>query len=357
MRIATLSHAGVFHTERWVRHLASRGHEVRLWSLEPPSPGLACERLPALPLPGVLRYPLAAPALARALDAFRPDVVDAHYVPNYGLLGVLAGVRPLAVSAWGSDLLVAGNRDMFQRARARFVLQRAQLVLADGDNLAEAALRLGAARARLRMVPWGVDRDRFRPGQRERGLVLSTRMHESVYDIPTVLRGMAEVMRLRPEVRLCIAGDGSLRTAHERLAAEILPVGRYEFLGRLGPEALAHRLGRAEVYVSASRSDSTSVSLLEAMSAGAVAVVSDIPGNRPWVRAGESGLLFTPGDAAGLAAAVCRALADDPWRMHAREYASADVARRGDWHRNLARIEAMFAALAAGAPLPPESAT
>lgn len=352
MRIATLSNASVFHTERWVRHWQSRGHDVRLWSLEAPSVGLECHRLPAPALPGALRYPLAAGRLARELRAFDPDVVDAHYVPNYGLLGVLTGVRPLAVSAWGSDLLVAGPRDPLQRARAHFVLRRADLVLADGVNLAEAARALGAPPERLRMVPWGVDRSRFRPGVREPGRVLSTRMHEPVYDIPTVLRGMAEVMRSQPHVRLHIAGDGSLRGAHERLAAELLPAGRYAFLGRLSADALADELGRAEVQVSASLSDSTSVSLLEAMSAGAIAVVSDIEGNRAWVRDGESGLLFRPGDAAGLATAVLRALTDGDWRARASDRAAAEIAARGDWHRNMARIEDMFSALAAGRPLP-----
>lgn len=352
MRIATLSNAAVFHTVRWVRHFRDRGHEVRVWSLESPAPGFECTPLPNLPLPGVLRYPLATPALARALREFRPDVVDAHYVPNYGLLGVLAGVRPLSVSAWGSDLLLAAGRSHFQRARARHVLASAQLVLTDGENLARAAASLGAPESTLRMVPWGVDRKRFRPGVREPGLLLSTRMHETVYDLPTVLRAAAEVMRTRPEATLAIAGEGSLRGSLERLAADLLPAGRYRFLGRLSPESLADWLGRAELYVSSSLSDSTSVSLLEAMSAGAVPVVSDIEGNRPWVRDGDSGRLFPPGDSAALARAIEGALSDDAWRARARAQGAAEIAARGDWHVNLARIEALFEALAAGRPLP-----
>ncbi len=356
MRIATLSNASVLHTVRWVRHLRSRGHEVRVWSLEPAMEGFECERLPAPPLPGALRYPLAAPALARSLRAFAPDLVDAHYVPNYGLLGVLAGIRPLAVSAWGSDLLLAGGRDAFQRARARFVLTRAQLVLTDGANLALAAARLGAARETLRMVPWGVDRQRFRPGVRQRGLILSTRMHEPVYDMPTVLRAAADVLCAHPEATLAIAGEGSLRPSLERLASQTLPAGRYQFLGRLTAESLADWLGRSELYVSASLSDSTSVSLLEAMAAGAVPVVSDIEGNRPWVTDRRNGRLFRPGDPSALAAAMHESLSDDGWRDNARKSGEEEIARRGDWQVNLARIESMFEALVSGSPLPGDSA-
>lgn len=351
MRIATLSNAAVFHTVRWVRHFRARGHEVRVWSLEPPMAGFECERLPAPPLPGALRYPLAAPALARALRAFRPDLVDAHYVPNYGLLGVLAGVRPLSVTAWGSDLLVAGGRDPLQRLRARHVLGRADLILADGDNLAAAAAALGAPRERLHMVPWGVDRSLFRPGERESGLLVSTRMHEPVYDLETLLRGVAPVMHARADTRLVVAGDGSLRAELERLAAAELPRGRWSFVGRLAAADMAALLGRSDVFLSASLSDSTSVSLLEAMAAGAVPVVSDIEGNRPWVRDGDNGRTFRPGDAAALSAALEAALGDAGWRGRARAAASADVAQRGDWQVNLARIERLFEALASGRSL------
>ncbi len=353
MRIATLSNAAVVHTRRWVEHLRARGHDVRLWSLERGPAELDARPLPVAPLPGVLRYPLATPALARALRAFRPDVVDAHFVPNYGLLGALAGARPLSVAAWGSDLLVSGGRDPLQRARTRFVLRRASLVLADADNLADAAVRLGAPPGTVRAIPWGVDRTRFAPAPaRERGLLLSTRMHEPVYDMPTLMWGVARVMAKRPGTFLAIAGDGSLRGALEAQAAASLPAGRFRFLGRLEPAELAGWLGRAEVYLSASRSDSTSLSLLEAMSAGALPVVSDIEGNREWVADGEGARLFRVGDADAVAAALRAALDDEAWARAARERNARVIAERGDWHRNMARIEAAFEALAAGRPLP-----
>jgi len=353
VRIATLSNAAVVHTQRWVEHFRARGHEVGLWSLEPGPPRLGARPLPRLPLPGFLRYPLAAPALRRELAAFAPDVVDAHFVPNYGLLGALAGRRPLAVTAWGSDLLVVGPRDALQRARARFVLRRADLVLADSGNLAAAARRLGAAPARVREIPWGVDLRRFRDRDaREPGLLLSARMHEPVYDIPTVLRGAAVVLARLPHARLVVTGDGSLRPALERMAAELLPRGRVTFTGRLELDTLAAWLARAEVYLSASRSDSTSLSLLEAMACGAVPVVSDLEGNREWVGEGDGARLFPPGDAAGLAAAALRALDDPGWTAAARARNRAVVTERADREANMARIEALFAELAGAAREP-----
>lgn len=357
MRIATLSNAAVVHTTRWVDHFRARGHEVRLYSLEdgPGVPGPGGVRLPSAPLPGALRYPLAWPRLAHELEGFAPDLIDAHFVPNYGLLGALSGRRPLSVAAWGSDLLLTANRDPLHRARTRFVLRRADLVLCDAHNLAAAARRAGAPAAIVRALPWGVDRARFRPAsERERGLMLSTRMHEPVYDLPALFAAAAPVLAAHPHATLAVAGDGSLRQALESLATRLLPAGRVRFLGRLSPEALAGWLARAEIYLSASHSDSTSQSLLEAMAAGALPVVSDIEGNREWVAEGDGARLFPAGDSAGCARAIEAALGDAEWAARARARNAAVIAERADWHVNLARIESWFQALAAGEPLPPE---
>jgi L-malate glycosyltransferase len=338
------------HTRRWVEHFRARGHEVRLWSLERDDAALGAAHLPAAPLPGFVRYPLAAPALARALEAFGPDLVDAHYVANYGMLGALVDRHPLSVAAWGSDLLPAVPHGPLQRARARFVLSRADLVLTDAENLARAARALGARPERVHAIPWGVDLDRFRPGpEREPELLISTRMHEPVYDLPTLIAGVAPVLEARPRARLVVAGDGSRRPELERLAARRLPPGRFTFTGRLDPATLAGWLGRAAVYLSASRSDSTSLSLLEAMASGAVPVMSDIEGNREWIEDGAGGRLFAGGDAAGLTRALEQALADRTWAERARAHNRRVVEVRGDWSRNMAVIEAQFEAVARAA--------
>ena len=349
MRIATLANASVGHTERWVEFFRGRGHEVALWSLEPGPPALGARPLPVLPLPGALRYPLAVPALMRELATFAPDLVDAHYVPNYGLMGALAGHRPLVINPWGSDLLVAGRRDPLQRARARWVLSRADLVIADAENLGAAALALGARPERTRVLPWGVDLAQFRAGDaREPGLLLSTRMHEEIYDLGTVIDAVAPVLASRPGARLVVTGEGSLRASLERRAAERLPPGRFTFTGRVTAAEMAGWLARAELVISASHSDSTSVSLLEAMASGAVPVVSDIPGNRAWVTEGDGARMFPPGDARALTAALTRALDDDGWRAATRARNRSVVEARADRACNMGQVESWFAALAHG---------
>jgi glycosyltransferase involved in cell wall biosynthesis len=346
VKIACLSNASAVHTAPWVDYFRGRGHEVRLYSLEPDLANRGVVALPRLPLPGLLRYPLAAPALRRALAEFAPDLVDAHFVPNYGLLGALSGWRPLCVTAWGSDLLL-GMSSALRRARARWVLARADRVLVDAENLARAARDLGAPAEKVLVIAWGVEMSRFdRAAPREPGLMVTTRMHEPVYDVPVVLHAAAMAMRERQDLRLVVAGDGSLRPQLELQARALLPAGRFEFVGRVDAPTMAVLLGRAEIYLSASRSDSTSVSLLEAMAAGAVPVLSDLEANREWVADGDGARLFRVGDPSAAADALRAALQDPGWRERARRRNRTAVEVRASRERNMAAIESEFRRLA-----------
>jgi glycosyltransferase involved in cell wall biosynthesis len=173
-------------------------------------------------------------------------------------------------------------------------------------------------------------------------------MHEPVYGLDTVIDAATQVLAARPGTRLVLLGDGSLRGELERRAASRLPAGRFTFTGRVTPAQMAEWLARAEVFVSASYSDSTSVSLLEAMASGAVPVVTDIPGNREWVGEDDGARLFAAGDRSALARAIERALADPGWCESARARNRAVVEARADRTRNMARVEGWFAALAGG---------
>lgn len=348
MRLLVLGDAPNIHTRRWVGYFAERGHDVHVASCER-SDDLAgaFHALPAPPLPRALRYPLAAPALRALIARLRPDVINAHFVPNYGFMTALAGGHPHALTVWGSDVLLSAKASALHRARARWALARADLVLTDADMLTDAVVDLGVPRARTLMAPLGVDTRLFAPPPpqtRNPALpqLLSTRRLEPVYDIPTVLAA-ARAAATRASFALEIAGDGSLRGALEAAATD-LP--RTRFLGALPESGIASALQRADVYISASLSDSTSVSLLEAMACGAFPVVSDIPANREWIDDGVNGLLFPCRDAAALAARLCEALADPARREAAATHNRALVERRASRALCFGAIEAGLEQLA-----------
>ena len=290
MRIATLSNASVEHTRRWValvpRARARGARVVARGAARRASRRSACR---GAPLPGFLRYPLALPALERALERFAPDLVDAHYVPNYGLLGALAGRRPLSVTAWGSDLLVAGPART-AAARARPLRAAARRPGAGGrGEPGRGGPRAGGRAREGAHDPLGRGSRPLPAGRGARARPAGERAHARAGLRPRDHPARGEAGAGAPTRARAWSWPGRAACAPRSSgqAAALLPAGRWRFAGRLGPEELAALLARADVYLSASRSDSTSVSLLEAMAAGAVPVVSDIEGNREWVARGR----------------------------------------------------------------------
>jgi len=349
MRIALLGNAEAIHTRRWAGILRARGHDVRVFSLErPPHDDAAgVQVLPSLPLPRVLRYPLARGAFADALDAFAPHLVEAHFVPNYGFLAALVGRRPFAVQCWGSDLLVSAAKSALHARRARFALTRADVVIADARVLGEAARSYGAPPERLLVVPWGADLARFPLAPASASPhVVSVRQLEPLYDVATLVEALPAVRVAVPALTVTIAGDGPERAALEARASALGLAQCVRFVGRVPHDRLPSLLGEAAAYVSTSRSDSTSISLLEAMSSGATPVISDIPGNREWLSE-ESARFFPVGDARALSLALIDVLGDAAFRRAARLANRARVEQDGDWGANVARIEARYQALVA----------
>ena len=357
MRLAFLADASLPHTLRWVNHFAARGHECLLMSVERGT-GYAC-RVADLPargsLPRFLRYTLAVRQVQALLRDFRPAVVNAHFLPNYGWLAARAGCRPLVLTTLGSDILLVPQRSPLHAWRTRYVLSRSDAVTADAAMLAAALGAFGVPATKILTVPFGIEASRFAaPAEKPAGplVVLSTRRLEPVYDVATLLRACA---RLEPRERASlswrVAGSGSQEPAL-RAQAAALPV---TFLGWLDAAALDRELGGAHLYVSTSLSDSTSVSLLEAMAAGCLPVVSDLPANREWITDGDNGLLFPVGDDAALAACLRRAAGDAGWRAQAARRNRELVAARATWETNMEAVEALFTRLASPAPAGPRA--
>ncbi len=362
LRLLVLASGDVVHTRRWVTFFRSRGHEVKLATLEPsPERDLDETILPSvIRKPMILRYSLAVPALVRLVRAYGPDLVSAHYVPGYGFLAALAPeARPLAVSCWGSDLLVNAGRSPLHRFRAALVLRAGSLFTCDARVLADKLTRMGVDRRKIICSPLGIEKDIFFPGvsapeppSARRGgpgrpvNIISTRRLEPVYCVDTLLRASLLLREEGWNFRLIVAGDGSQRPALEHFSGSYSPDGHLsEFIGWLPPERMADSLRASDIYVSCSRSDGASVSLLEALACGAFPVVSDIPGNREWIQDGVNGLLFPAGDFGRLSECLARAMTDCELRRKARERNFRLIEERALWERNMQAVEEKFIAL------------
>jgi glycosyltransferase involved in cell wall biosynthesis len=162
----------------------------------------------------------------------------------------------------------------------------------------------------MTVVNFGVD-DLSGGGEKKGKLIYSNRLHEPLYRIDRAIDLFFDFMAVNPGWKMVVAGQGSLSGALKEKAQTNAGAKSIEFVGWLKPEENLDFYRKASIYLSLPRSDATSVSLLEAMSAGCIPVVSDLPANREWVRDGVNGIIFNGSRENPLT----RALALDPERV------------------------------------------
>lgn len=98
---------------------------------------------------------------------------------------------------------------------------------------------------------------------------------DSIKDHATLIRALALVGRVRPDVRLELVGDGALRGRLEALCTSLGVGSRVRFLGRVPAEA---HLPTWDVYVhSTTVAEGMGIAVAEAMLTGLPCVVSDLP--------------------------------------------------------------------------------
>jgi len=230
--------------------------------------------------------------------------------------------------------------------RTRKVIKRATAITSDADVMTRRLIQLGARPDRVTTFPMGVDRSVFRPtsGGDRSGLlrIISNRKLEPVYNVETILAAFPSVIRNEPEAILTIAGDGELSSTLRATAARLVPGDSIRFVGQLAHHQLPDLLGQHDIYVSMALSDTTSVSLLEAMACGLLPIVSDIAANREWIEHNENGILVSPRDINRLSKAIIEVWRNPGLRRSAAARNARIIEERADWHDNMGVLKGLF---------------
>jgi len=337
------------NTANYVRPLRAMGHEVRLLSLRSPVAALQQPWVESLNVGGKWEYLFRWRDIRKWIRKNDPDLLIGYRLTSYGLLAALSGFRPLAVTATGFDVLWnSGPTTRLRRAMVRYVLSRADLCICWEQHLADALPREGLTLETF-VQPRGVPLERFTPGtippEDRPPVVVSTRTLKKWYRVDILLRAFCKVSAAVPNSRLRIIGDGPEKANLERLTEELGLGDRVSFLGRVEPDGVAETLAESSVYVTQIAFDGVSASLLEAMASRVFPVVPDIAANRTWVTDGQGALLFPPGDEAGLASCLIRALNEPRLRSTAAEINLRVVSQRGNRETNMRRIADRFVSL------------
>ncbi|HXY13182.1 MAG TPA: glycosyltransferase [Terriglobales bacterium] len=126
-------------------------------------------------------------------------------------------------------------------------------------------------------------------------------------DHVTLLQALAITRDLRSDLQLWIVGGGPLEFALREIAGRL---GLNECVTFFGEQAdISSFIVAADLFVNSSVSEGLPVSLLEAMSVGLPAVVTDVGGMGEIARLSGAITLVPPSDPKGMAMALCKAVA------------------------------------------------
>ncbi|MFF4602408.1 glycosyltransferase family 4 protein [Streptomyces sp. NPDC001339] len=348
-----------FHIRDLADHLIRRGHQVSVLAPaddETPVPPYVVPAGRAVPVPyngSVARLNfgfLSAARVRRWLQNNAFDVIHIHEPasPSLGLLSCWAAQGPIVATFHTSN----------PRSRAMIaaypILQPALEKISARIAVSEYARRtlvehLGGDAV---VIPNGVDVDFFARAEPKaawqgRTMGFVGRIDEPRKGLPVLMKALPRILAEVPDARLLVAGRGDEREAVAGLPADLR--SRVEFLGMVSDEDKARLLRSVDLYIAPNTGgESFGIVLVEAMSAGAPVLASDLDAFAQVLGQGEAGELFTNEDADALATAAVRLLGDPARLAELRERGSRHV-RRFDWSTVGADILAVYETVTAGA--------
>jgi glycosyltransferase involved in cell wall biosynthesis len=225
---------------------------------------------------------------------------------------------------------VASGRGSPMRRRLHGLAERILLRLAPPSRVVHVSARAlaqaaPASNGRLVLVPNGIDLDRGpAPGARARVrgalgvpaeacVVTSVARLAPQKGLDLLLEAWVQAVGKRGSSRLWIAGDGPARAALEAAGSRLGLDGELALLGRR--DDVKDVLAATDVFVLASRAETTPIALLEAMAAGLPCIATDVGDCRAMLGDGAAGRVVAPGDVAGLAAALREVVSDGALRQ------------------------------------------
>src|SRR4051794_8515244 len=303
-------------------------------------------------------------ALVGAVRRFRPDIVHTH-TAKAGMLGRLAALamrpRPIIVHTYHGHVLegyFGPLRNAFYRALERGLARISDTLIGVSRATVDDLVRLRVARRnKFRVVPIGLDLDRFVTATHEDGSrfrddagasggehVLLTFVGRLVpiKRVDVLLRALARARAADPRIRLAIVGDGELRGELEQLAARLGVAEHVWFAGYrddMLPVAAA-----ADLAVLSSDNEGTPVSLIEAAAAATPAATTGVGGVADVVTP-ETGIVVPAGDSDALGDAFARLAGDPVLRGQMGKRARDHVKTRYSVERLVADIDDLYSEL------------
>lgn len=312
--------------------------------------------------------------LREIVGQVRPDILHAHSPALNGLAAIRAGRRfgiPVVyeVRAFWEDAAVDhgtssewGLRYRLTRALETSVLKQADGVTTICEGLRADIVARGISGEKVVVIPNAVDLDKFTfstdkdeslageldlQGRTVLGFIGSFYAYEG---LDLLIRAFPSILNYAPEARILLVGGGPEEERLRALAEDTGVTAQVIFCGRVPHDQVQRYYDLVDIFVyprSPMRLTDlvTPLKPLEAMAKGRLVVASDVGGHRELIRNGETGELFSAGDADALAKVVETLLnTKDTW-LQRREVARRYVEEERNWPVSVARYRTLYESL------------
>ena len=282
------------------------------------------------------------------------DIHTVHAGPLDTVLPMIAGHIdcPLVGMSWGSDVLVNASENFSVREQLIRTLSNVDALIVDCRAVINRLTHwVPDLNIPYIQFPWGVDLDRFgtlpkvhslalreRLGWIDKTVIISTRSWSSLYGIPALIQAFSLLSKQLPDARLVLIGDGDLRENVFSQIKQLKLEDKIHCPGHLEEEELPLWYGAADLYISTSLSDGSSVSLLEAMACGLPVIAHHEHGNLEWITDKENGLLVNCQEPEKIKDAVLHSVQSRDLLKKMGLANRKKIVDKADWHSNSHKI-------------------
>jgi phosphatidyl-myo-inositol alpha-mannosyltransferase len=353
-----------FHVRDLAEYYLAQGHEVSVLAPaddDTPLPHYVVASGRAVPVRyngSVARLtfgPLTAARVGRWIERGQFDVLHLHEpsTPSVSLLALWAAEGPVVATFHTSNLRSRVMQAAYPLLRPGLEKINGRIAVSE-DARRTVTTHVGGDAV---VIPNGVYVDRFAsalPRVQWQGtaqaptIAFLGRIDEPRKGLPVLSRALPQVVAAHPGLRVLVAGHGDEEAARERMSPDVSAA--CEFLGGVSDEDKAALLASVDLYVAPhTGGESFGIVLIEAMSACAPVLASDLAAFSRVLDGGTAGGMFASEDADDLARHLLALLADPARRaeLGARGRKRAD---QFDWSVVAADVMAVYETVTSGAP-------
>ena len=293
--------------------------------------------------------------LRRLSKEIQPDLIHAGPIQNCAFIAALSGFRPILAMSWGYDLVMDADKSAWMRWVTRYTLKRSAFFVSDADVSREKAVVFGMNPERTVIFPWGTDIEYFVPrkaanSNRKSITLFCSRTWESIYGVDILAKAFVKVANVNPDVNLVLLGGGSQGARIRQILMSGGVMERVHFGGHVTQADLPRWYHMADLYISPSHVDGSSVTLMEALASGLPCLVSDIAGNQEWIEDGVNGWLFRDGDVDDLVEKILNAIKNRKSFKKIGEAARKTAEQKADWRKNFGKLLEVYHVIARNKP-------